>query len=66
MLAVAIHARPLIPSVRSVARLVDEKTKAKDRFLTLATIDVSLWPAAFVGRLRGEAAALLQRIDFRA
>ena len=65
MLAVAIHVRPLIPSVRSVARLIDEKTKAKDRFLTLATIDVNLWPAAFVGRLRGEAAALLQRIDFR-
>ncbi len=65
VLAMAVHARPLIPSLGSVARLVDEKTKAKDRFLTLATIDVSLWPAAFVGRLRGEAAALLQRIDFR-
>jgi hypothetical protein len=43
---------------------VDEKTKAKDRFLTLATIDVALWPAALVGRLRREAATLLERIDF--
>src|SRR5882724_9797381 len=65
LLAVVVRTRPLIPSVRSAARLVDEKTKAKDRFLTLATIDVALWPAALVGRLRKEAATLLERIDFR-
>ena len=65
LLAVVVRTRPLLPSVRSVARLVDEKTKAKDRFLTLATIDVALWPAALVGRLRSEAATLLERIDFR-
>src|SRR5882724_9232125 len=65
LLAVVVRTRPLIPSVRSAARLVDEKTKAKDRFLTLATIDVGLWPAALVGRLRREAATLLERIDFR-
>lgn len=65
LLAVVVRTRPLIPSVRSAARLVDEKTKAKDRFLTLATIDVALWPAALVGRLRWEAATLLERIDFR-
>jgi hypothetical protein len=65
LLAVVVRTRPLIPSVRSAARLVDEKTKAKDRFLTLATIDVALWPAALVGRLRSEAATLLERIDFR-
>jgi hypothetical protein len=65
LLAVVVRTRPLIPSVRSAARLVDERTKAKDRFLTLATIDVALWPAALVGRLRGEAATLLERIDFR-
>jgi len=47
------------------ARLVDEKTAAKDRFLTLATIDVALWPGALVERLRGEAAAFLERIDLR-
>jgi hypothetical protein len=65
LLAVVVRTRPLIPSVRSAARLVDEKTKAKDRFLTLATIDVGLWPAALVGRLRREAATLLELIDFR-
>ena len=65
LLAVVARTRPLIPSVRSAARLVDEKTKAKDRFLTLATIDVGLWPAALVGRLRSEAAAFLEPIDFR-
>ncbi len=65
LLAVMFRIRPLIPSVGSAARLVDDKTGAKDRFLTLATIDVALWPAAWVGRLRGEAAALLERIDFR-
>jgi hypothetical protein len=63
--AVLIRTRPLIPSVGSAARLVDEKAGAKDRFLTLATIDVTLWPAALVGRLRSEAAVLLERIDFR-
>ena len=65
LVAVVLRTRPLIPSVRSAARLVDEKSEAKDRFLTLATIDVALWPAALVGRLRGEAAALLERIDFQ-
>ena len=65
LLAVVVRTRPLIPSVCFAARLVDEKTKAKDRFLTLATIDVALWPDALVGRLRREAAALLERIDFR-
>jgi hypothetical protein len=65
LLAVMVRTHRLIPSVRSAARLVDEKTEAKDRFLTLATIDVTLWPAALVGRLRSEAAALLERIDFR-
>jgi hypothetical protein len=63
--AVVARCRALIPSMDSAARLVDERTDAKDRFLTLATIEVSpqLWSLA--ARLRGEAAALLERIDFR-
>src|SRR5262245_14784586 len=65
LLAVVLHTHRLRPSVRFAARLVDEKTEAKDRFLTLATIDVGLWPAALVARLRSEAAALLDRIDLR-
>ena len=63
--AVVVRTRPLIPSLGSAARLVDERAGAKDRFLTLATIDRTLWPAAWVGRLRNEAAVLLERIDFR-
>jgi hypothetical protein len=64
LVGLVVRTRRLIPSVRLAARLVDHKTQAKDRFLTLATIDVAHWPAALVGRLRGEAAALLERIDF--
>jgi hypothetical protein len=65
LLAVVVRTRRLIPSVPLAARLVDEKTAAKDRFLTLATIDVALWPGALVERLRSEAAAFLERIDLR-
>ena len=63
LLAVVVRTRRLLPSVPAAARLVDEKTTAKDRFLTLATIDVAVWPGALVERLRNEAAALLERID---
>jgi hypothetical protein len=65
LLAVVVRTRPLIPSIGSAARLVDDKAGAKDHFLTLATIDVARWPDSLVGRLRGEAAALLERLDFR-
>jgi hypothetical protein len=65
LLAVVVRTRRLIPSVPVAARLVDEKAKAKDRFLTLATIDVAFWPGDLVERLRNEAAAFLERIDLR-
>src|SRR4029077_2688570 len=65
LLAVVARYRPLIPSVRFAARLVDEKTGAQDRFLTLATIEAGLSSSSFLARLRAEAAALLARIDFR-
>jgi hypothetical protein len=65
LFAVMIRTRPLIPSVGFAARLIDQKAGAKDRFLTLATIDTTLWPAAWVGRLRNESAAFLERIDFQ-
>ncbi|MBI4527499.1 MAG: hypothetical protein HY695_27200 [Deltaproteobacteria bacterium] len=47
------------------ARLVDQKAAAKDRFLTLATIDPSKAPSFFVERLRQEAATLVKRIHFK-
>ena len=63
LLAVVARYRPLIPSMRFAARLVDERTGAQDRFLTLSTIEAELCPASFLARLRGEATALLERID---
>src|SRR6516165_10330980 len=63
LLAVVARYRPLIPSMRFAARLVDERTGAQDRFLTLSTIEAELCPASFLARLRGEAIALLERID---
>ena len=65
LLAVVVRIRRLTLSVPLAARLVDDKTAAKDRFLTLATIDIALWPGALVERLRSEAAAFLERIDLR-
>ena len=62
---IVIRTRRLIPSAGFAARLVDEKAGAKDRFLTLATIDTTISPAALLGRLRTEAAGFLERIDFR-
>ena len=57
--------RPRIPSLTNAARLVDEKSKAKDRLLTLTTIEAALWPPALIERVRSEAAALLDRIDLK-
>jgi len=65
LLAVVVRYRPLMPSMSSTARLIDERAGAKDRVLTLATLETSLWPSWLVGRLRGETAALLDRIDLQ-
>lgn len=65
LLAVVARYRPLIPSLSNAARLVDEKSKAKDRFLTLTTIEAALWPRPLIERVRSEAAALLDRIDLK-
>lgn len=54
-----------MPSVRSAARLVDERTAANDRFITLATVEPSSCPPSLFGRLRHEAAAFLDRIDLK-
>ncbi|MGH7931474.1 MAG: hypothetical protein ACREQV_27215, partial [Candidatus Binatia bacterium] len=40
-LAIVIRYRPNIPSVRSAARLIDNRAQAQDRFLTLATLQPS-------------------------
>lgn len=64
-LAVTLRYRPLVPSAAKASRLVDERTGAKDRFLTLATIDPARGPAGLVARLRTETAGFLDRIELR-
>src|SRR5437867_12486897 len=52
LLAVLFRYRPLVPSVGSAARLVDDHPGAKDRILTLLTMQPSPNPAFLVSRLR--------------
>ena len=63
--AVMIYRRPLMPSVRSVAGLVDERAGAKDRFITLATVEPSSCSPLLFGRVRREAAGFVDRIDLQ-
>jgi hypothetical protein len=61
----AARFRSLAPSERSVARLIDDKAAAEDRFVTLATIDPLAAPPALLSRLKTEAAALRARLEFK-
>ena len=63
VIAVVMHCRPLIPSVRAVAGLVDERVGAKDRFITLATIEPASCSPLLFSRVRREAAGFLDRIE---
>jgi hypothetical protein len=62
---VIFHSRLLMPSVRSAARLVDERADAHDRFITLATVEPSSCSPSLFGRVRREAAVFLNRIDLK-
>lgn len=57
------HRRRKVPTALLAARWIDEKVDGRERFLTLTTIDPSICPASMLSRLRGEAAALLHRVD---
>jgi hypothetical protein len=61
-LVIALCYRPNIPSVRSAARLIDERAGGQDRFLTLATLQPAPKAAFFLPQLRVEATALQSRI----
>ncbi len=63
--AVLLRRRPLLPTVRRVARLVDEKSGAKDHFLTLATIDPAVQPSVLLTRLRLQTNGFLNRIELK-
>src|SRR5262245_16626048 len=65
VVAAILRYRPLIPSVRSAAQLVDQRAGAMDRFLTLATIETGPISAPFVERLREESAEFGERITLR-
>ena len=54
--AASILHRPLVPSVRSAAGLLDARADTKDRFVTLATVDPAACLPLFFSRLRQEAA----------
>jgi hypothetical protein len=63
-LLVAIRSRRAGASrVYYAARLLDEKAKGKERFVTLATLGPSVSPPFLLGRLRQEAARLGARVD---
>jgi hypothetical protein len=63
--AVLLRRRPLLPTVRRAARLVDQKAGAKDHFLTLATIDPASQPLVLLTRLRLQTEGFLNRIELR-
>ena len=61
----AARFRTRAPAPMAAARLLDEKSAAEQRFLTLATLGPSVGPAEFISRLKLEAAALARRVDFK-
>jgi hypothetical protein len=65
LIGVSMRRRPFTPSVRSAARLVDERTGAKDRFITLATVEPSACSPLLFRRVRQEAAEFGDRIDLK-
>ena len=65
LIAAMMRYRPLIPSVRLVAGLVDQRTGAKDRFMTLATLEPSSCSPPLFSRLRLEASGFLDRIEIK-
>ncbi len=52
-------------SAASVARFIDDRVDGKDRFVTLTTIDPTLYPSFLIHRLRREATGFLDRINIK-
>ncbi len=61
--AVLLRRRPLLPNVRGAAGLVDQRSGAKDHFLTLATIDPASQAAPFLARLRLQTEGFVHRVE---
>jgi hypothetical protein len=64
-LAVALRLGPRRANIMSTARLADEKSGAKDHFLTLSTIDPEHCAPSFVVRLRNETDDFRRRIELK-
>jgi hypothetical protein len=64
-LAVSFWRRPHALTVDAAARLADQRSGAKDHFLTLATVDAAKQPEAFVARLRRQTEWFLDRVDLK-
>jgi hypothetical protein len=65
VLAMVLRLRPLLPSVRGAARLLDQRSGAKDHFLTLATIDAAKQPSSLLTRLRQQTEIFLNRVELK-
>jgi hypothetical protein len=65
VLGVVLRHRPLIPDVSSAAQLIDQRSGANDRFLTLATIEPTSSPASLVARLSQETAGFMERVELK-
>ena len=65
LLAIVLRIPPRVPSIPAAARLVDDKAEAKDRFITLATVESSSSSEAMLARLRHEATGMLNRVEMR-
>jgi hypothetical protein len=65
LMALLFGYRPLIPSIGSAARLVDDRAEARDRFLTLATLEGLPSTASLVSRLRLETVKFQARVELK-
>jgi hypothetical protein len=64
-LAGYLRRRPLVPSTRLAAHLMDQRSGAKDHFLTLTTINPANEPEAFVTRLRQQSESFVDRVSLK-
>ena len=65
LLTIIFRFRPRLPSVPAAARLVDDKAEAKDRFITLATVESSPVSEAMLARVQREAMGMMHRVEIR-
>jgi hypothetical protein len=65
VVAVVLRLRRALATAASAARLIDERTGAKDHFLTLATIDASVHAPSLIAQLRRQSDELAGAIELK-